>query len=84
MVATAHNEGRDGAAARGQGLPARLSFGWKVIAGLAALTAIEFVIAVTLGRSIMAPLIVLIALYKTVVIALYFMHFKQLWQREEH
>ncbi|MSQ14128.1 MAG: hypothetical protein EXR47_08430 [Dehalococcoidia bacterium] len=62
--------------ARGQGLPARLGFGWKVIAGLAALTAVEFVIAVTLRWSIMAPLLV--------VIALYLMHFRQLWQREEH
>lgn len=84
MATTAHNEGRGGAAARGQGLPTRLGFGWKVIAGLAVLTVIEFVIAVTLGRGIMAPLLVVIALYKTVLIALYFMHFKQLWQREEH
>lgn len=84
MATTARNSGGDGVAARGQGLPGRLSLGWKVIAGLGVLTVVEFIVAVTWGRSIMVPLLVVIALYKTVLIALYFMHFKQLWQREEH
>lgn len=83
-MVTTHNGDHAQLAAHPRGLPARLGLGWKVIVGLAVLTVIEFVIAVTLGRGIMAPLLVLIALYKTVLIALYFMHFKQLWQREEH
>lgn len=84
MTSTVRNSGGDGVVARGQGLPARLGLGWKVIAGLGVLTVVEFIVAVTWGRSIMIPLLVIIALYKTVLIALYFMHFKQLWLREEH
>lgn len=82
MTAATH-EGRHDAPSGGLG--GRLTLGWKVIAGLAMLTAVEFIVAVLIApRAAMGPLLIVIALYKTVLIALYFMHFKQLWRREEH
>ena len=56
--------------------------GTIVILVLGVLTAIEFVVAITLTFGLLAALAV-IAVIKTWFIADYFMHFTQLWRSEE-
>ncbi|MBM3946350.1 MAG: hypothetical protein FJ315_02975 [SAR202 cluster bacterium] len=84
-MAGTYDGGRSRRATGARGPQATVRLGWKVIAGLAALTAVEYMVAVWVApRAALGVLLIAIALYKTVSIMLYFMHFKQLWRREEH
>ena len=56
--------------------------GLKVIAALAALTAIEFWVAVSLD-TVVNPALAVIAVIKALLILEYFMHYSQLWNRPE-
>jgi heme/copper-type cytochrome/quinol oxidase subunit 4 len=53
-----------------------------VIAALAALTAIEFWVAVSLD-TVVNPALAVIAVIKALLILEYFMHYSQLWNRPE-
>ncbi|MDP6667390.1 MAG: cytochrome C oxidase subunit IV family protein [Dehalococcoidia bacterium] len=57
-----------------------LKTGWVVIALLGVMTAVEFLIAVTLEDATLITLLLVIALAKSWLIIQYFMHFGQLWQ----
>ena len=56
--------------------------GLKVIAALAALTVIEFWVAVSLD-TVVNPALVVIAVIKALLILEYFMHYSQLWNHPE-
>lgn len=56
-----------------------LKIGWVVIIALAVLTAIEFVVAITLEDAVLITLLLIVAVAKGWLIAQYFMHFGQLW-----
>ncbi len=60
----------------------KMRVGWLVGAGLAVATVVEYFIAVELARPLV-PLAI-VALIKAWLIAVYFMHIKQLWSSEEH
>lgn len=57
---------------------AKMRLGWKVGAGLAALTVVEYIVAVALTSPL--PYLTLIALVKAWLIVQYFMHIYHLWQ----
>ncbi len=54
--------------------------GWVVLVGLAALTAIEYGIAVT--SAAVVPML-LVAMFKALLILEYFMHVSRLWSPSE-
>ncbi len=61
----------------------RMSRGLRAIVVLAVLTAVEFVVAMTVSRGNgLVPILVVIAVVKAWVIADYFMHIYQLWRSE--
>lgn len=57
-----------------------LKTGWVVIAVLAVMTAIEFMIAVAVEDTLLFVLLLVIGVAKAWLIIQYFMHFGQLWQ----
>jgi caa(3)-type oxidase subunit IV len=59
-----------------------MGIGTKVILVLAALTVIEYIIAVSKPPG-QLPLIFAIAIGKAVLIVLYFMHVGQIWHKEK-
>ncbi len=58
----------------------RLRTGWLVFAGLAVLTAIEYVLSLSLRPN--TPYLAVTALVKAGLIVAYFMHVAQLWRAE--
>ncbi len=59
-----------------------MGIGTKVILVLGGLTVIEYIIAVSKPPG-QLPLIFLIAIVKAVLILLYFMHIRQIWDGEQ-
>ncbi len=55
--------------------------GWVVFLWLAVLTAVEFIVAVTVDANL--PIMVVIALIKAGLIVYYFMHVLRIWRGEE-
>lgn len=55
--------------------------GWLVIAGLAALTAVEFWLSSAVRPAL--PYLTFVALVKAGMIVYYFMHVSQVWKQEE-
>ena len=64
------------------GKAAKLRLGWIVGIGLAVLTVVEYIIAVSLHSNLLLYLVV-IALLKAWLIVQYFMHIGQLWHGHE-
>ena len=65
------------------GLQSALHRGLVVIAVLAVLTAVEFMVPIALERAPALPILVFLALVKAGLIVHYFMHLAQLWRREK-
>ncbi len=59
----------------------KMRLGWLVGGGLAVLTVLEFIVAISMAEPL-APLAI-IAVLKAWLILQYFMHISQLWSEEE-
>ncbi len=58
-----------------------LRIGWLVFLGLAVLTVVEFIVAITVTSNL--PFLIVFALMKAGLIMYYFMHLLRLWRGEE-
>ncbi len=73
-----HEDQRTPSVREGSG---RVRTGWVVFLWLAVLTAVEFVVAVTVDANL--PIMVVIALLKAGLIVYYFMRVRRIWRGEE-
>lgn len=64
----------------GEGVSAAIRTGWMVFVALAALTIVEYIIAVGVDANL--PVIAIIAVAKAACIVYYFMHVVRAWRRE--
>ncbi len=80
MTAQAQEEG-DGGMEPTRGLAGAIRIGWMMFLGLAVLTLVEYVIAVTLDANL--PIVIAIALMKACLIVYYFMHVLRVWRGRE-
>ena len=63
------------------GMARALRTGWVVFLGLAVLTAVEFLVAVTVTTNL--PAVLVMALMKAGLIIYYFMHLLRIWRVED-
>lgn len=59
----------------------RKRIGWLVIAGLAALTVVEFWLSSAVRPAL--PYLIVVAIVKAGLIIYYFMHVSQIWKQEQ-
>ncbi len=58
-----------------------LGIGWLVFIGLAVLTLVEYILAITIDANV--PILVVFAVAKAALIVHYFMHLVRIWREAE-
>ncbi len=58
-----------------------LGIGWVVFIGLAVLTLVEYILAITIDANV--PILVVLAVVKAALIVHYFMHVVRVWREAE-